>query len=378
MTQTAHCRLDQVLLTFGLLYHEYSCLLRDDPANEGALRAIIDSLEKRWSKCDQDVFIAALIMNPQHRTAPLAKIVTFNNAAILALLNRLWLRFYQAPAPTSLFQEFMAYMGNHGLYENFPVWVASVVNDAESNVCFFKTLTVGKYLNTDLQKQSPDPLKMYEGVAFGNEVSPLCKLAQRLLSICANSASCERLFSMFGLILTRLRSRLRTKAMADLAELRLHLRDEHLRQGLIKARLQRSTTSHENAATGALEPQETSSVPVSQQPPSAAQDDPNTQQDASTDETNGQTFHVLAESFIQQVDEDEDFNDVGNQPQGSIQIRIADIFNFSNNYWTTHLKAFASRSLNDELELYELIEAESDGDVSAGPEMDEMVEASVQ
>ena len=99
---------------------------------------------------------------------------------------------------------------------------------------------------------------MYEGVAFGNEVTPLCKLARRLLSICANSASCKRLFSMFGLILTRLRSPLRTKAMADLAELRLHLRDEHLRQGLVKARLQRSTTSHENADTTTAEPQEDS------------------------------------------------------------------------------------------------------------------------
>ena len=139
MTQTAHCRLDQVLLTFGLLYHEYMCLLKEDPTHEGAVHAIIDSLGKRWSKCDQDIFIAALVMNPQHKTAPLAKIATFNNAAILTLLNRLWLRFYQAPAPASLFPEFMEYMGNTGVYENFPVWVASIINDAEAKVCVFKT-----------------------------------------------------------------------------------------------------------------------------------------------------------------------------------------------------------------------------------------------
>jgi hypothetical protein len=182
---------------------------------------------------------------------------------------------------------------------------------------------------------------------------------------------------MFGLILTRLRSRLRTKAMADLAELRLHLRDEHLRQGLVKARLQRSTTSHENAGTGAADPQEASLAPASQQPPSAVQDHADTLPGA-TDETDNQTLHAIADLFIQQVDEDEDFIAPGSQPQGAIQITIAHLFNFSNSYWTTHLKAFASRSLNDELELYELIEAESDGDVSAGHEMDEMVEASMQ
>jgi len=37
---------------------------------------------------------------------------------------------------------------------------------------------------------------------------PLQMLAQRIFSICANSASCERLFSLFGLILSKLRSRL--------------------------------------------------------------------------------------------------------------------------------------------------------------------------
>jgi hypothetical protein len=139
MTQTAHCRVDQVLLTFGLLHHEYTCLLKEDPTHEDAIHVIINSIEKRWSKCEQDVFIAALVLNPQYKTAPLAKIATFNNAAILALLNRLWLRFNQAPAPASLFSEFMEYMGNKGVYENFPVWVASIVNDAEAKVCVFET-----------------------------------------------------------------------------------------------------------------------------------------------------------------------------------------------------------------------------------------------
>ncbi|KAG1891625.1 uncharacterized protein F5891DRAFT_924523, partial [Suillus fuscotomentosus] len=42
-------------------------------------------------------------------------------------------------------------------------------------------------------------------------------------SICANSASCERLFSLFGTVLTKLCSCLSLKGLTDLAELRLHL-----------------------------------------------------------------------------------------------------------------------------------------------------------
>ncbi|OAX37783.1 hypothetical protein K503DRAFT_771158 [Rhizopogon vinicolor AM-OR11-026] len=55
-----------------------------------------------------------------------------------------------------------------------------------------------------------------------------------IFSICANSTSCERLFGLFGLILSRLRSRLALKKMLDLAELRLHLRDECTRRRSVK------------------------------------------------------------------------------------------------------------------------------------------------
>ncbi|OAX42879.1 hypothetical protein K503DRAFT_823873 [Rhizopogon vinicolor AM-OR11-026] len=86
-------------------------------------------------------------------------------------------------------------------------------------------------------RERPDPLRMYEGIRFQNRpLSPLQMLAQRIFSICANFASCERLFSLFGLILTKLRSRLALEKMLDLAELRLHLRDEYMWRGSAKDR----------------------------------------------------------------------------------------------------------------------------------------------
>ena len=44
---------------------------------------------------------------------------------------------------------------------------------------------------------------------------------------------------MFGNILTKLRNRLGTKKLAQLAEIKMHLRDEHLRDGKVKNRIQR-------------------------------------------------------------------------------------------------------------------------------------------
>jgi hypothetical protein len=59
----------------------------------------------------------------------------------------------------------------------------------------------------------------------------LIRLAKHLLSICLNSASCERLFSSFGLILSKLRSKLKNERLLALAELKLHIRDELVRTG---------------------------------------------------------------------------------------------------------------------------------------------------
>jgi len=56
----------------------------------------------------------------------------------------------------------------------------------------------------------------------------LSQFANRVLSITANSASCERLFSVFGNTLTKLRNRMGASTLANIAELRMHLRDEEL------------------------------------------------------------------------------------------------------------------------------------------------------
>jgi len=57
-------------------------------------------------------------------------------------------------------------------------------------------------------------MAVYEEFCFpGRERPAFIHLAMRILSISANSASCERLFSMFGNILTKLRNRLGTENM---------------------------------------------------------------------------------------------------------------------------------------------------------------------
>lgn len=66
---------------------------------------------------------------------------------------------------------------------------------------------------------------------------PLWRLAMHIFSICPNPASCERLFSSFGLILTKLRSRLGQSTRVDLAEVKMHIRDEHLASRAAKSNI---------------------------------------------------------------------------------------------------------------------------------------------
>lgn len=55
----------------------------------------------------------------------------------------------------------------------------------------------------------------------------------------ANSASCERLFSVFGNTLTKLRNKLGDKVLVDLTEVKMHVRDEHISSAKAKQRLKR-------------------------------------------------------------------------------------------------------------------------------------------
>ena len=56
---------------------------------------------------------------------------------------------------------------------------------------------------------------------------PLVQLAIHIFSISANSASCERLFSLFGNIQTRKRNRMTSNTLQMIAEVKMHLRDSH-------------------------------------------------------------------------------------------------------------------------------------------------------
>jgi hypothetical protein len=83
-----------------------------------------------------------------------------------------------------------------------------------------------------LQKRRPDPLAVFQSFGHpGHPPTDFIKSCRRLLSVSANSASCERLFSIFGNILTKLRNRLGKGTLTELAELKMRVCDEEMESG---------------------------------------------------------------------------------------------------------------------------------------------------
>ncbi|KAG2364262.1 hypothetical protein BDR07DRAFT_1402004 [Suillus spraguei] len=186
---------------------------------------------------------------------------------------------------------------------------------------------------------------MYEGIRFQDtQPTPLQKFAHRIFSICANSASCERLFSLFGAVLTKLQS-----------QLCLHLRDEYTRMGDKKGRLRRArkiipdplhppppVTSE--TSTDSLQPDDLS---VSEQPETHNEDE---------------DYHSLGS--IASVLAQRSFDDEDATGSASLfsNVPLQQLFNFMDESWVKLTEGFRMRSIDDELEFYELIGMDAEGE----------------
>jgi len=114
ITQAAFCRLDTVLLTFGFLVMQYQQMTDED--DRVASTSINSSLEKWWMAADQDIFIAAVIVNPFFRVGLFGHNPRFVIAGVIDLLERLYTRFFQEEPPFVLGRELHDYLTGEGRY----------------------------------------------------------------------------------------------------------------------------------------------------------------------------------------------------------------------------------------------------------------------
>jgi hypothetical protein len=247
---------------------------------------------------------------------------------------------------------------------------------------------------------------LYDQFCFlGREPPPFIRLAKRILSISANSASCERLFSVFGNILTKLRNRLGIDNMVMLAELKMHIRDEHAHKQT-KKRLKRVfqvRTDAERAAAALAVPSvstgTTNNAP-SQPPINAAlprqptnsetmadsPEESETSDDDDRDEIMPQaggspgqhasrsrstnSFRSMMERQTQLVDDDE--TDCAPVRPSTIGLTpIVSLFDFSRSHWVEMYSKSSIRSFDEELQLYEMLDLDADGEEDVDVNVDD-------
>lgn len=123
-----------MLITLGNLYRHFS-----DPllTIEAALRsAVLNSLEKRWGKADQDAFLLALVLNPYIRTKifhPTNPLRTM--AALWAIVRRCCDRFWDGLVPDHEFRRaFSDYLTGVGEWSDIGLCLDELKKGAAAEV----------------------------------------------------------------------------------------------------------------------------------------------------------------------------------------------------------------------------------------------------
>ncbi|KAG2344667.1 hypothetical protein BDR05DRAFT_860971, partial [Suillus weaverae] len=128
--------------------------------------------------------------------------------------------FYSSDAPLDLYTDLEDYLSGSRDFANIDIYKVVLLSCTEKEVF--------------------DPIDIWAGLSHpGSPLRPLHSIAQHLLSICPNSASCECLFSVFGAILMKWRNRLSTETLTLIAELKMYVHEEHTQNNVIKKRLKR-------------------------------------------------------------------------------------------------------------------------------------------
>ncbi|KAF8207983.1 hypothetical protein K438DRAFT_2071500, partial [Mycena galopus ATCC 62051] len=184
------------------------------------------------------------------------------------------------------------------------------------------------------------------------EDSPFIQLAKRILTVTTNSASCERLFSVFGNKLTKLCNRLGTTTLSNLAELKMLIRDEHIRAGESQKRLKWKF------GQDMPEPEPQAPPPA----PPTPSDQPDGGSDIEEDEDavpsvpEGEFALMIADmERMVQGDNDPEDEDGNEEVHNIISVKISDLFNFTKPWGVSELEV-GCQNLNTEVELAEFID----------------------
>ncbi|KDQ53017.1 hypothetical protein JAAARDRAFT_137924, partial [Jaapia argillacea MUCL 33604] len=191
-TQANHARLDVVLLTLANLYQLFS-LPNMDP---NVSKQVLESLEKRWSNTDQEIFILAVVLNPYLRNQCFHPNSPFRTEAQLWMVTkRAFVRFFSQEPDLEFSLGFADYIHNCGDFSDEAMLLREMKEMAMKQGVDVNLVAVWRRHDWGLEN----------GV---NGTNGLVNLAMRIVSIVPNSAGIERIFSDMGILQNKIHNRL--------------------------------------------------------------------------------------------------------------------------------------------------------------------------
>jgi len=87
-----------------------------DPEDVVGCTAIIESIKAQWATADQEIFVAAIILNPFYQSTPFTALQFLTNARIHSILGRLWQHFFEEEPPVKFHQQINGYLHGTNLF----------------------------------------------------------------------------------------------------------------------------------------------------------------------------------------------------------------------------------------------------------------------
>ena len=164
--------------------------------------------------------------------------------------------------------------------------------------------------------------------------------------------------------------------MVQLAELKLHIRDEYAKNMNAKQRLKRHIVGASRSTEIAQPDVQVSSsatAPLARTAQSTETADEAHDDAASSAGPAEGSLHTIADRLIAMANEED--NDENQTDTSSQKFTLANLFDFTVDYWLKSSEATGYRGLQDELELYELMDMDASGELDTDVDIDGMAEA---
>jgi hypothetical protein len=204
---------------------------------------------RRWSKADQDPFILSVFLNPYIRCRLFnPDNPSFCVSALYTVAKRVFERVFQRAPDSRLFEAFISYYHwkDEFSMEQWHLEEYSTMYGKDVSVfaCLSNVLISTHRLHGIVpQDKEVNLLALWSALPFPGTSNTgrhqLACLAKLLLSVVANSAGAERLFSRMGNIHTKRRNRLHYEKVHDIATVAMDLDAQHQATGISRKRTRR-------------------------------------------------------------------------------------------------------------------------------------------